>query len=177
MPARGSGRPISVLTPAQQAQFEALTRHPKFVECLDHLTLWRSQQARKTRAHPFLSREDLRGVAVTEAFITFSKYVNRRVRGGKDGLRRLVIQGMKWALLKEYKRARIRDGYEGFVYAALDAPDAGVGNGSNDFSQMENEYDLPDAGGTLQSQVAEAAGEPDPLAVLLIKERVERGCI
>jgi hypothetical protein len=158
---RGSN-PVPVLSPKYHSEFENLIAHPKFVECLDHLTSWRARRATKGQAHPYLGRDDLRQVALMAAYGTFARYCTSARPAGQtrteDSLRKLMVRGMKWALMNEFKRAVRAGGEDDLVYVALDAPSGGAG-----YHDDEDE-DTP---------APDMLCDMDPLTLLLMKERAE----
>lgn len=184
---RGSGRPIPVLTVQQHHEFEQIISTTEFKQKLKVLTTWRSDRARwaKGQRHPFLSNKDLKGVAMLAAYETFAKFINDPKPAGKEWRRGnrttgstimgLMVQSMRWALLNEFKRAVRHGGANNVVYAELDSPYSGAGHFPESFGGMSKFVDEDDdnpGGEALQGEVSKVAGEPDPLAVLLLRERL-----
>jgi hypothetical protein len=188
---RGSN-PIPVLSPKQHLEFESFIESSEFKLRLRNLTNWRSLRAARAQAHPYLERDDLRSIATMAAYETFARYVSSDAPAGKPRtnttMLRLVVQAMRWALLNEYKRAIRHGGDDNVVTASLDAANSGAGFeyntsehdgsgqkkvgrafGSGDSSEDQDGLEVDG----LHEQVSALCGEPDPLTMLLIKERLE----
>lgn len=153
-------KPRPVLTPAQETEFENLTRDPKFDQCLKRLTGWRARRSYNGQSHPYLDRDDLKQVALIAAYETFGKYHAKPF----EERRKLCVNAMRWALQKEFRRACLSGGGSDVMIESLDDPQ-NASSGSQDGASADY-YTSP-----LDQEVSALCGEPDPLTVLLIKER------
>lgn len=152
-------KPRPVLTPTQETEFESLLSDPKFNQCLKRLTGWRSARSYNGQAHPYLDRDDLKQVALIAAYETFGKY---HAKPSEDR-RKLCINAMRWALLKEFRRAVLSGGGSDVMIESLDDPQNGYSGDADGVGDEKAE--------TLMREVSALAGEPDPLTMLLMKER------